>query len=51
MQNTTKALDDREFMLQLEELIALVSEARALLSRIELETPDAETRVAAARLH
>lgn len=51
MRNNAKALDDREFMLQLEELITLVSEARALLSRIELEEPEAEPQGAEPRLH
>lgn len=43
MVDSTRALNDKEFMLQLEELIALVSEARQLLGHLDLEAEDDAT--------
>ncbi len=45
MIDSARELNDQEFMFQLEELIALVSEARELLGRLDLNTSDAESLV------
>lgn len=42
MTNSARELNDQEFMSQLEELIALVSEARELLGRLDLNASDME---------